>query len=99
MVHAEIVLRQQQLLLRSGSLRQRLASEADLLRRPLATMDLAFTGLRWLYQHPAWPVGAFTLWTVLRPARALTLVRRAWWVYRIASRWRQWSTILPKFLN
>lgn len=99
MVHTEIVLRQQQLLLRSGSLRQGLMSAADGLRGPLAATDLAFTSLRWLYRHPAWPIGAVALWTALRPVRALTMVRRAWWVYRIASRWRQWSAILPKILN
>jgi hypothetical protein len=99
MNHPEIVLRQAHLLQRSTLLRQRLLSDAATLRGPLAVADRAYTGLQWLYRHPAWPVGAFALWMALRPKRLYRMARHAWWVYRLASRWRQWSTALPKFLN
>ncbi|NDG51186.1 MAG: hypothetical protein EBY30_19635 [Rhodospirillales bacterium] len=49
--------------------------------------------------HPAWPLGAFAIWMALRPKRLFRAVSRAWWIYRLASPWRQWLAAWPKFLN
>lgn len=99
MNHSEISLRQAHLLERSTLLRQRLRSDAATLRGPLAVADRVYSSLRWLYLHPTWPLGAFAIWIALRPKRLFRTASRAWWVYRLASQWRQWSAAWPKFLN
>lgn len=99
MNHPDISLRQAHLLERSTLLRQRLLSDAATLRGPLAVADRVYCSLWWLYLHPAWPLGAFAIWMALRPKRLFGAVSRAWWIYRLASPWRQWLAAWPKFLN
>jgi hypothetical protein len=99
MNHPEIVLRQAHLLQRSTLLRQRLLSDAATFRGPLAAADQAYISLRWLCLHPAWPLGALSVWMALKPKRLFQIAGRAWWVYRLVSQWRKWSAAWPKFLN
>ena len=99
MNHSDISLRQARLLQRSTLLRQRLRSDAATFRGPLAVASWAYTSLRWLYLHPAWPLGALSVWMALRPKRLFRMAGRAWWLYRLVSQWRRWSAVRPKFLN
>lgn len=99
MNRSEIGLRQAHLLQRSGLLRQRLRSDAATFRGPLAVASLAYTGLRWLYRHPAWPLGALSLGMALRPKRLFQTAGWVWWVYRLVSKSRHGSAAWPKFLN
>ena len=62
MNHSDISLRQARLLQRSALLRQRLRNDAATFRGPLAVASWAYTSLRWLYLHPAWPLGALSVW-------------------------------------
>jgi len=99
MHRSEIGLRQSHLLQRSALLRQRLCSDAATLQRSLAVADRAWSSLRWLYLHPGWPLGVLGVWMAVKPRRLLQMARRGWWLYRMTSRWRQWSTALAKFSN
>jgi len=79
---AELAARRQALLLRSQTLRQTLASQAGVLRRPLALADQGRAGIAWLKTHPEVPIGAFVLVLVLRPRRAWQVASAAWWGWR-----------------
>ena len=96
MAYPDILRRQQHLLQRSASLRQRLALDAGALQAPLALADLAYAAGRWVYRHPAWAVGALAYWTVRRPTSVAAIGRRACWVYQEAARWRLWGIALRK---
>jgi len=87
---AELAARKQQLLIRSAELRVTLTHQAKPLQGPLAVADQAVIGMRWLREHPQWPLGALLLTAVLRPRRALAWATRLWWgwdVYKKARRW------------
>jgi len=84
-------LRREQLLVRSTVLRLQLAREAQVLEAPLAIADKVHLGLRWLWQHPEWPVAGLVVLVVLRPRRAWRWATRAWWAWRL---WRRSGRLL-----
>ncbi len=88
MRNADLVLRQQRLLIRSAQLRGDMASLSQAFVRPLAIADQARTGLQWLYGNPHWPVGVLVVLIVLRPRRALVWSGRVWWGWRMFHRFR-----------
>jgi hypothetical protein len=87
-------LRRERLLIRNAELRQQLARQAQDLAAPLALADRSLDGLRWLRQHPEWPLGALTVWIVFRPRRAWRWAARAWWLWRTARQLqRLWTRV------
>ncbi len=78
--------RREALLVRSAGLRARLSRQTEALAAPLALVDLALDGWRWLRMHPQWPLAAVTVWVVVRPRRALRGLGRVWSLWR-AARW------------
>lgn len=87
MNNTDVLLRQQMLLGRSQQLRASLADQTRVFQRPLAAVDAAQRGLKWLYDHPLVPIGAVTLLLVLRPSRALRWTGRLWWM------WQTWQRV------
>ena len=81
-----LALRRELLLARSRALRQQLAREGQALEAPLAIADQARQGLRWLWQHPEWPIAGLVLLTLLRPRRAWRWASRGWWAWRLWQR-------------
>ena len=79
MKHAELVLRQQRLLLRSTELRLSLADQLLVLKRPLALLDRTRDALQWLYRHPLWPTAGLLVLLVLQPKRVILWGGRLWW--------------------
>lgn len=86
----ELERRQGRLLARSEQLRDSVARDAQVLRRPLDLVDQARAGWRWLRAHPPWAMGAAALVVlVLRP-------RRVWrWSARLFWGWRTWRRVRP----
>lgn len=76
-----LLLRRQQLQLRSGSLRDDWSMQVQALRAPLGVADQARAATQWLLRHPEWPLGAALLIVVLRPSRALRWASYAWQGY------------------
>ena len=91
----ELMVRQQQLLARSAQLRFTLAEQAQVLQRPLALLDQARHGLRWLQRNPQWPLGAVLVLLVLRPRRILLWTGRVWWAWGTFKRVRSWLATSP----
>lgn len=90
-----LMLRQQQLLIRSAQLRLSFAEQTQVLKRPLALADDARAGMQWLMRNPQWPLGVLALSIVFRPARALRWGSRAWWAWRAAQRAQSWLASRP----
>ncbi len=86
-----LALRRELLLTRSRALRQQLARESEVLEAPLALVDQARQGLRWLRQHPEWPIGGLVLLALLRPRRVWRWAARGWWAWRL---WRRTGRLL-----
>jgi hypothetical protein len=78
--------KREQLLARSAALRLQLARDSQVLVTPLALADKAREGLRWLRQHPQWPLAGLGLLVLLRPRRAWRWAKRGWWVWRLWQR-------------
>ena len=74
----ELLRRREDLLLRSGRLRQEWSQQVQALRAPLGVADRAREAVRWLAGHPEWPVGVLVVIVLLRPARALRWSAYAW---------------------
>lgn len=91
----ELLLRQQNLLVRSAQLRLALANQAQVFRRPLAVADQARSSLQWLYRNPAWPLGALLLVFLLRPRRTILWGGRLWWTWTMFNRAQNWVKTLP----
>jgi hypothetical protein len=91
----ELILRQQQLLVRSAQLRSDFASQVQIVKRPLAVVDQARAGLQWLCRNPQWPVGALAVLVVLRPRRTLIWGGRIWWAWKAVQRARTAINNLP----
>lgn len=91
----ELILRQQQLLVRGAQLRLGLADQAQVFKQPLAVVDMADKGLRWLYSHPGWPLAALALGIAVRPRRALVWGGRLWWAWRMLKRTQDWIAAAP----
>lgn len=92
MAYPDIVRRQQHLLQRSASLRQRLALDAAALRAPLDVADLAYAAGRWVYRHPAWALGALAYCMVRRPTWVAAIGRGALSLCQVAARWPLWRS-------
>ena len=82
--------RREQLLRRSNTLRLQLAQQAQVLAAPLAIADHLRQGLRWLRDHPHWPLGGLVLLALLRPRRAWRWTLRAWWGWQLWQRGSRW---------
>ncbi len=91
----KLLLRRQQLLLRSSELRLELAHQAQVFRRPLALADKAQGGLLWLYRNPVWSLGALTILIALRPRRILTWGGGLWYAWTKLQGTRNWLNALP----
>jgi hypothetical protein len=90
-----LMLRQQQLLIRSAQLRMSFTEQTQLLKRPLAIADDARAGMQWLMRNPQWPLGVFVFAIVLRPTRALRWGARAWWAWKTVQRAQSWLANRP----
>jgi hypothetical protein len=99
MNHHELMLRQQQLLVRSAQLRLSLADQVLVFKRPLAIADQVRSGLQWLYRNPQWPLGALMILIALRPRRALGWGGRLWRAWRLFQRTKNWVETLPRQRN
>jgi hypothetical protein len=86
-------LRRRRLLVRSAELRITIAGQSEVLKAPLALADQARAGLRWLYRHPEWPVGALVVLAVVRPQRTLRWVGRLWWAWASLRRVQGWLSL------
>jgi YqjK-like protein len=74
----ELLRRREELLLRSGRLRQQWSQQVQALRAPLGVADRAREAAHWLMRHPEWPIGVLVVIVLLRPARALRWSAYAW---------------------
>lgn len=88
--------RHQRLLIRSAELRVTLATQAQVLKAPLAVVDRARARVQWLRSHPQWPLGALGLLAVLRPRRTIRWATRLWWGWGLYQRMQQWLNGLPQ---
>jgi hypothetical protein len=89
-----LALRQQRLLLRSEALRDAVATQATVLRAPLAAADRVRAVARWLDAHRAWVAGAAVVLVVVRPRRAWRIARLGWWLWRTTRRAQTWLAVL-----
>lgn len=89
---AQLQVRRGELVARSRALRERIAQEAQPLQRPLALVDRARDGLRWLMANPLWLVGIVAVSMVLRPRRAVGWAAKVWWGWRM---WRRLQALAP----
>ena len=85
--HRALALRRQQLLARSGQLRQQLARDAQVLRTPLALADQVRHGWRWLQARPHWLGLGVAVLVAWRPRRVW------WWAGRLWAGWRLWQRL------
>ena len=92
----EVLRRREQLLLRSGQLRNDWSQQVQVLRAPLGVADQARAATQWLMQHPEWPLGALTLMVVLRPGRALRWATYAWQGYGLYRRVQKLMNRAPR---
>lgn len=90
----KLLLRRQQLLLRSSELRVELAQQALIFRRPLALADKAQSSMLWLYRNPVWSLGALTILIALRPRRILTWGGGLWYAWTKLQGTRNWLNAL-----
>lgn len=88
-------IRRERLLLRSSLLRQQLAQDAAPLKTPLALADQVRDGLRWLGQHPEWPLAGALVLLVLRPRRALGWSARLWGAWRFWRKAQRFMALVP----
>ena len=88
----DLLVRQQRLIALSAQLRVNLATEAQVLSKPLALVDKVQTSFQWLYSHPHWPLGILFAIAVLRPRGAIVWMSRMWWGWKTFKRLRHWMT-------
>ena len=88
-------IRRERLLLRSAALRAQIAQHAAPLKPPLALADQVGDGLRWLRQHPEWPLGGLLAVAVLRPRRALRWSARLWSTWRLWRKAQRFLALVP----
>ncbi len=81
-----LLLRQQQLIMRSAQLRASIANQSQVLIKPLAFVDKVREGVQWLSRHPAWPVGAVLVLIMLKPRKAIVWAGRLWWGWQTYKR-------------
>lgn len=82
MTNDELILRRQQLLVRSAELRIAFSSQIQVLQKPLALADSARDGLQWLQRNPQWPLAALVVIFVVRPRAAWRWGGRLWWAWK-----------------
>jgi hypothetical protein len=87
----EVALRRAALQARSAALRARVVEESTVLQRPLRMADATYRGWRWLQVHPEVVVGTVVVVAVLRPRRALALLRWTWKGWRAWCKLRSWA--------
>jgi hypothetical protein len=84
---AELAQRRQQLMVRSGQLRQQAASQAVALQSALSWVDRLQTAWRWVQTNPLPVLGGALGLAAWRPRRALHWAWRAWtgwqWLQRL----------------
>lgn len=97
MKHAELILRQQRLLLRSAELRLALAEQLQILENRLSFFDRTRDTLQWLYRYPLWPTAGLLVLLVWWPKRAVLWGSRLWWIWQAFDRARDWITSRPDF--
>ena len=78
------VAKQKRLLARSDALRLAVAQESQSLKKPLAMADKLRNGAKWASEHPALPLAAGLVLTLVLPKRALII-----WGGRL---WGAWTT-------
>jgi hypothetical protein len=81
----QLARRRQQLLLRSGELRQQLSRDAQVLAPWLGAADGVRSASAWLQRHPEWVAAAVATLVVLKPRRVLSLGLKGW------SGWKMWQ--------
>lgn len=95
MSNDDLVMRQQRLSVRSAELRINLIDQAQVFKRPLASVDRAGVALQWLYRHPQWPLGALVVAAVLKPRRAIIWSGRFLLAWKSFKRVQNWISKLP----
>lgn len=85
-----LAVRQRLLLVRSTETRAELATQAAVLRTPLALADMVVGAWRWLQAHPQLPLAAGAVLLVLRPRRVFRWGMRGWWAWRQFQRLQGW---------
>ena len=83
---AEVLLRRERLIHRSGQLRSDWSLQVQVLHKPLGLADKAREATQWLLRNPEWPLGVAALLIVLRPGRALRWAGWAWQGYGLYQR-------------
>lgn len=78
MNNEDLVLRQQQLIIRSAQLRASISEQTQIFKRPLSLVDQASVAIQWLYRNPKWPLAALIVITVLKPRKTIVLASRMW---------------------
>jgi hypothetical protein len=86
----ELARRQQELLVRSATLRVTLGQHARVLQTPLGVADQVRGGVQWLREHPLWPLASLLLITLTRPRRSMRWMSRLWMVRDLYRQLRRW---------
>lgn len=81
--------RRQQLVVQAAAQRKALAQNMAPLRQPLATVDRGIRVVRYIKQHPAFAIGATTLFGLLRRTRLAKWLRSGGSVLFIAGNLRK----------
>jgi hypothetical protein len=82
----QLQMRGAQLVERSRVLRLRLSGEAGALEHPLALVDRARRGIKFLRSNPQWLLGVAAPALLLRPRGPLSWGLKLWWAWRL---WRR----------
>lgn len=86
----ELLIRQQLLVQKSTLLRTQLKAQSAVLVKPLQVLDQGKLALKWLSDHPVWPLSALLLVVLLKPG---TLGGRIWRGYKA---YLAFKALLPK---
>lgn len=82
MTNDELILRRQQLLVRSAELRISVSGQLQAFKTPLSVADHAREGLQWMLRNPQWPLGALCVVIILRPRVVWRWGGRIWWAWK-----------------
>ena len=91
----ELLMRQQQLRLRSTQLRLSLAGQTQVLTKALAWVDQARSAMQWLQANPQWPAGLLLAIIVLRTKPILVWGGRIAWAWTLYQRAKKGAVTLP----
>jgi len=70
--------------------RERLVAQLDQLEIALAPAGGVASVARWLWRHPAWPLGLGLLLVLRRPRRLATWAARVFWAWGVLRQLRRW---------